>query len=445
MEKKEILVGYSRKNITPEMPTGLGGYGNDSRRLHEKVLDPVYGICLALTDSKDQTVLLYSVDLLLTSSELTEKLRSRVSEATGVPSEQILLAATHNHSGPSMGDWDVPWAAAFYELFLEQMTQAAQDALADRAAAVLETGNVQADNMNYTRHYINDDGTYFGDNFGTRGQTIAGHAGTPDRQIRLIRFARAGKQDILLMNWQAHAKMCSTATSDFGKAHHKHLSADFIGYTRKHLEELTGAAVIYFSGASGNLNPDSRIPEEAPPKEPDIYGNLLANIAAEGLKNTEKLRAGDIFCKWKKVEVPIDHSDDTKIDVAREIWSHWSNDPQKCKELAKENGFNSAYAARDVIRRYDCEESRQMELGVVTVGDMAFVAVPYEMFCDNGRYIKENSPYPVTVILSCTNEYHKYIPSDFAFCHGCYEVDSRLYPRGTAEKLADTIVEMLEE
>lgn len=438
MDKMKILSGYSKVDITPDFAIGLGGYGNDANRVHEAVLDRIYGICLALTDVREQTVLLYSVDLLLVDETLTNKLRSAVNFATGVPKEQIFLAATHNHSGPSSGI-----SVQYTDLFVKRMTQAAEEALADCALSSLKIGRCKTEKLNYTRHYMNMDGSYFGDNFGTRMDPVAGHAGEPDEEIQLIRFERESKRDILLVNWQAHAKMCSTATSEFGKIHHKHLSADFIGYARDALEQKTGAEVIYFSGAAGNLNPDSRIEQEAPPKEPDLVGQMLAEFAAKGLDAMETISAGDICCQWETLSVPIDHSDDDKIQLAKSIWSLWSADPVACKERAKAAGFNSAYAARDVIRRYELEGSRKMELGILKIGEIAFVAVPYEMFCENGRYVKENSPFAMTVIMSCTNAYHKYIPSDRAFDHGCYEVDSRLYPRGTAEHLSKVLVDCL--
>lgn len=126
----------------------------------------------------------------------------------------------------------------------------------------------------------------------------------------------AAKQDVILMNWQSHAKTCSTATSDFGKEHRKHLSADFVGYLRKHLESKTGATVTYFSGASGNLNPDSRIQEECPSRDPDVFSARLADFAMAGLQNMELVGGNKVQFEQKKVPLPIDHSDDCKIDLA---------------------------------------------------------------------------------------------------------------------------------
>ena len=49
MEQK-LLVGYARVDITPEQYTNLGGNGLDAKRMCEKVLDRIYGTCIAITD-----------------------------------------------------------------------------------------------------------------------------------------------------------------------------------------------------------------------------------------------------------------------------------------------------------------------------------------------------------------------------------------------------------
>ena len=41
---KEFMVGYARVNITPDVPTGLAGYGNIDERKHTEVLDYIYQI-----------------------------------------------------------------------------------------------------------------------------------------------------------------------------------------------------------------------------------------------------------------------------------------------------------------------------------------------------------------------------------------------------------------
>ena len=125
---EEILAGYAQRDITPDFPVGLSGYGNDASRLHRTVLDPISGICLALTDEAGQTVLLYSVDLLLVDEALTEALRSAMQAVTGVQKTHIFLAATHNHSGPAVTERELTWGIAYRQLFLRQMVLAGQEA-----------------------------------------------------------------------------------------------------------------------------------------------------------------------------------------------------------------------------------------------------------------------------------------------------------------------------
>ena len=52
---------------------------------------------------------------------------------------------------------------------------------------------------------------------------------------------------------------------------------------------------------------------------------------------------------------------------------------------------------------------------------------------------------PMTFVVTHCNDSKGYLATEFAFTHGCYEVDGRRYPKGTAEKLAQNFVEMLHE
>lgn len=49
------------------------------------------------------------------------------------------------------------------------------------------------------------------------------------------------------------------------------------------------------------------------------------------------------------------------------------------------------------------------------------------------------------LVVSCSNDYKAYMADDTAFNYDIYEVNTRRYGRGTAEKLAENFVEMLKE
>ena len=86
-----------------------------------------------------------------------------------------------------------------------------------------------------------------------------------------------------------------------------------------------------------------------------------------------------------------------------------------------------------------------MKLWALAVGDVGFITAPYEMFCSNGMYIKEHSPFKMTFIVTCSNDYNAYMADDQAYNYDIYEINTRHYCRGTAEKLAQTYVDMLQE
>ena len=118
MEKKlGLQAGYSRKCITPDYPINISGYGDDEIRLSQGVVDDVYLTCIAVRNG-EETILLYTTDLLSLDRWAAEKIREKVTPVTGIPGEKIFCSATHNHSGPLVyTSWEAP--ARFRETFLE--------------------------------------------------------------------------------------------------------------------------------------------------------------------------------------------------------------------------------------------------------------------------------------------------------------------------------------
>ena len=86
-----------------------------------------------------------------------------------------------------------------------------------------------------------------------------------------------------------------------------------------------------------------------------------------------------------------------------------------------------------------------MELNTAAIGDMAFVFAPYEMFCNNAQAVKAQSPYAMTFVMGHSNVTCGYLASKEAFDHGCYEVDNRRFPRGTAEAAENHFHQMLKD
>jgi len=91
--------GCAKVNITP--PLGLKLIGSAGKP-SDAVLDELYGRALVLSDGQT-TVAVVSADLLyVPAKEISGPVRAIVSEKTGIPPENVMLCATHTHSGPEV-------------------------------------------------------------------------------------------------------------------------------------------------------------------------------------------------------------------------------------------------------------------------------------------------------------------------------------------------------
>lgn len=91
--------GCAKVNITP--PLGLKLIGSAGKP-SDDVLDGLYGRALVLSDGQT-TIAIVSADLLyVPAEEITGPLRAIVGEKVGIPSENVMVCATHTHSGPEV-------------------------------------------------------------------------------------------------------------------------------------------------------------------------------------------------------------------------------------------------------------------------------------------------------------------------------------------------------
>ena len=100
------------------------------------------------------------------------------------------------------------------------------------------------------------------------------------------------------------------------------------------------------------------------------------------------------------------------------------------------------YHAGAIVKHSKGPETMDMQLNTVSVGDLAFANVPYEMFDSNGKQIKERSPFKVTYVLTC-GAGAGYIPSALGFRNGGYSVDNCWFLPGVGEQFVDTLVDDL--
>lgn len=441
-ESSQLLVGYSRENILPSDSVPLAGYGQTQNRMSTQYIDYLYATCVAFTEG-DETVLIFALDQIRCSPAWTSAARDAISQETGVPMDHIFMSASHTHSGPDVGSSD-PAIKTYQGKWVRCLTKAAKNAIADQAPATLYGTKTETENLNFVREYILDDGRKgAGATFVASGTPVA-HLEEGDPEMVLVKAEREGdKKDILLMNWQAHP--CTT-----GSMKSLDLSADFIASVRDEIEFTHDMHFIYFTGAAGNQNTDSEIPGEksaavsSGEATKEALGKALAEVATAALPNLQPIEGSGVRSTQIRFEYAYNHADEDKVLVARQAVDIWKAEGHAAADkFAVENGMHTIYHASSIVNRISRPATGDMELDAVRIGGMGFAFAPYEMYASSGRYIKDNSPYAFTMVLSCANEAHGYFATMESYDVGTYGSTTASFARGCAEASAEKLVELL--
>ena len=100
--------------------------------------------------------------------------------------------------------------------------------------------------------------------------------------------------------------------------------------------------------------------------------------------------------------------------------------------------------ANRVTRLEKFPDEKELYLTAVSVGDVVFAGLPGEPFTDIGRGIKNGSKFELTMPACCANGYEGYYPMQSAYDEAGYEAATAQYKAGTAEKLIETSLEVIE-
>ncbi|HPO12087.1 MAG TPA: neutral/alkaline non-lysosomal ceramidase N-terminal domain-containing protein [Candidatus Hydrogenedentes bacterium] len=232
--------GAAKVDITAPVGTPLNGYGDRMGRSSIAVHDPLWARALYLDDGQTK-LFLVSLDLCAINPEL----RNRVLEiAPGiVPHDNIILAATHTHSGQGAMCKSLPIRAVSGRFIPEVLESTAQ-------------GIVKA----MTSAYDNRKRGAIGYGVGRQDSLSANRrepGGPIDEQIGVILVTDAdGNTMSVVTNFAGHPT--SVPDSD-----QYSFSADYVGYYYDEMEKNSspGCVAMFLNGAEGNQtigNPESK-------------------------------------------------------------------------------------------------------------------------------------------------------------------------------------------
>lgn len=442
-------VGYCKMNITPEECVGLGGYSNTAFRTMQSIGDDLYATAVAFTDENDNTVIMINTDLLRSYQNYNPTTQARIAEAVGIPAEQIIITCNHSHSVPDL-NYASPEIERYREMCYNRIVEAAVLAMEDRKPAKLYTGSIEAEGLNFVRHYWAEntktgERVMLGDQYGdTSNVRYIEHASEADPTLHMIRIAREGERDILFTNWRAHPHWTG-GTSKYV------LSSDYVAPFRDSLEAMADADVVYFQGAAGNINEKSRINSENKSTDYRAHGNYLAEYAYECYQNNlTETETGDIqFTQINyqgTMRQPPDYQLYMMAKQVNALFKQTGSSTQALNGIDK-TVIHSVYHASALNGHYGRKvEDCKLLISAISIGDsIGFVTFPGEAFDTISRYVEENSPYDFTVFLGYAVQHLGYLPNEAAWEYGSYEADITRWDKGFDRELQEQYVTMLNE
>ena len=437
-----LTAGAARVDITPPAGTPMAGYY--SLRGAEGTHDPLFAT--AIVFEKDGVkVALVSLDLIATTFGMVRESRAIIEQKTGIPGKNVMISATHSHTGPVLSDGR-PRNEAFggkNQLALDFMkglpakiAEAVQAADKNRIAARVLRGIGREDGLAFNRRFHMTDGTV-GWNPGKKNPKIIKPAGPTDPSVPVVLIESAdGKKPIAAyVNFAMHLDTVGGM----------YYSADYAGALAKTLAAVKGDDFItaFTIGTAGDIN-HINVESAAAQKGHGEATRIGTRLSAEVLRTFDKLEPADdgaLQISSKMIDLPLAAITPEEVAASKAVM----------EKIAA--GVKPAPPFRDQVQAFKVADVSDrlgkplaVEVQVITLGnDLAWVSLPGEIFVGLGLAIKDGSPFRQTMIAELANGSIGYVPNKVAYPQGNYEVISARCAAGSGEMLVDSAVAQLRE
>ncbi|MBP1931319.1 hypothetical protein [Ammoniphilus resinae] len=406
-----------RVDITPVVGTPLGGNvreDNRSRGVH----DPLYANFLYLKE-KESELLFIGLDIVGVFGPFVQTIKAKIHQRTGVLPQQIVLFATHTHSGPDVmesfkNDYD-PLVVHYLEELEKKLVGGAVACLASTWEARLGVGKGNEDSLSFNRRIWMKDGTLRMNWEGLDPIEVDCPAGPIDPDLFVISIQDVQQRiRCLVVNFTLHSAIL------VGKDWL--ISRDYIDGLTRALQQQFGedVVVLFANGAEGNINHiNVRDPYQGRGfEEAERIGSRLATGVCEVIAGIEYQTDVELQAITKPIKLPRRTITHEQVEQAAALLERVNGKIPSLLDGVPEE----AYAKEIIALSKISEPFVQTELQVVQLGNLAMVSLPGEFFVEFGLEIKMQSPFSHTMIIGLANDYIGYVPTECAFKEGGYEI-----------------------
>jgi neutral ceramidase len=434
---ENLLVGASAVKITPPVGSAMAGYFHN--RGAEAVHDDLYAKSLVIEKDGVRAALVVC-DLISIPRDVTEQVRAIVARDPGIRGSNVMISATHAHTGPVMASeadaYNLPagmrkiaseYSQSLPGKIVESIRMATKNMQSARISAAAGTENTLA----FNRRFFMKDGTV-GWNPGKKNPAILRPTGPVDPEVPVVYFeSNEGRPVATYVNFTMH--LDTVGGLEF--------SADYPYTLARLLAAVKGPEMvtIFSIGTAGNIN---HIDVGDPGPQSGHYeaariGTVLAAEVLKTCRHLQPVAADRIQGKNEVIKLPLPSVTPADVQWAREIRAKFGKpDAAPFMDQVRADKFMAVSARQG--------KPIEAEVQVIALGNqLAWVGLPGEVFVELGLAIKRASPYPLTIVAELANDDIGYVPNREAYPQGAYEPVSARVAQGSGEMLVDTAVRLL--
>jgi hypothetical protein len=403
--KKVFRAGAFARDITPtNFPAIINGGFLEHRTTN--VTDRLHARCLVLDDGRTRLAIAV-VDSCMMPRELIDEAKELARAATGIPTDRMLISATHTHTAPAtMGclgcGVDVVYSKGLPAQIAEGIARAAKN-LAPARIGWTVTDNWEQTNC---RRWIKRPDKMQDDPFGVKSVRAMMHpgyenpdyigpSGPIDPGLSLLAVQSLdGRPLALLANYSMHY---------FGSVA---VSADYYGKFSEGIGKLIGArdgGPAFVGMMSQGTSGDSHWMDYSKAKKNitlDEYSEAMMRAAAAAFPKIKYHDHVSLAMAETKLKLRRRVADEARLTWAQKIVGEMGDRiPKNLPEVyAKEQLFIAA------------DPERELKLQALRIGDLGITAIPDEVFAITGLKLKAQSPLQPTFNIELANGGEGYIP-----------------------------------
>lgn len=404
-----IYVARTKQIITPQKSLPLMGHA--MRKESAIGAADELEVHLLSIVAEDVCNLWISADLISFSYELVDRIKFMLKQALHLESEQILLSATHTHSGPYVFDspfHDVKPDCEYVDEVCQKIVEGAMRIVGHEKTC---------DHVLYQKGQSKG---YYGN------RNSKDKPGDP--WIHVLRFQDQENRDLaVLVNLSCHCTVLSPLEL--------HYSADLFGALRRQLQKLYQVEPLMANGNAGDIsNRQYRIGNDLVALE-TMACNITTQISQFSDSQNIELNALQV----KSLNFVVEYENNHKMlhNKLNELQSKLS----ECEEFDERKWLISEIAGCErKLKQHHVKV--EIKCSIRRLGDLEIIALPCELASAFGLQLKRASSAPCCLVWGYAEGHSTYVVEASEFQSG-HDGISTMLPKGKAEELIGLLIQSM--